>query len=161
MCSLLRDSSYSRQPPPGTVFTLSRPLLAAFSGRSGPFPADITLTGGTFGMLRGSPLPAAWLGLGLARRGQMQVYGVCDVLDRRHPVHAPERARGSVMSDQRGRLGAIGGKPPFQHLRIVVGTDLFPARDHFGHPLFDAPKQNSLIDLQFDHRIQLEAALGQ
>src|SRR4029079_13835802 len=133
MCSLLRDSSHSRQPPPGTVFTLSRPLLAAFSGRSGPFPAVNTLTGGTFGMLRGSPLPAAWLGclgLELARRGQMPVYGVRHVLDRRHAVHAPERARGGVMPDQRGRLGAIGGKPPFQHLRIVVGTDLFPAPDH-------------------------------
>src|SRR4029078_12696624 len=119
MCSLLGDSSHSRQPPPGTVFTLSRPRLAAFSARSGPFPAGITLTGGTFGMLRGSPLPAAWLGLGLARRGPLPVYGVGDFFYRRHPVHAPKRARGSVMSDQRGRLGAIGGKPPFQHLRIV------------------------------------------
>jgi hypothetical protein len=89
------------------------------------------------------------------------VDGCCDLIDRRHAVHALEHAFAGVIAGKRGRLGAIGRKPPPQHVRIVVGTRLFSARGHFGDPLFDASKEKALIDLEFNHRIQPEATLSQ
>src|SRR5262249_55457764 len=47
------------------------------------------------------------------------------------------------------------------HLRIVVGPYLLAAGCHLGHPLFDSPKQNALVDLKLDHRVELETTLRQ
>src|SRR4029079_10143863 len=164
MFSLLRECSRSSQPPPGTVFPLPRPFLAALCRRYRPFSTGAALAGGALGPLgRSSLTPTRFghLAPERARGGQMQVDGRGDLVDRRHAIHALEHAFAGVIAGQRGRLGAIGRKPPLQNVRIVVGSGLLPARGHFSNPLFDSPKENALVDLEFNHPIQPETTLSQ
>src|SRR5450830_2172695 len=105
MCSLLRDSSSLRQPPPGTRFALSslvfgagrmarlsprftgfRPGWAAPAG--GDPAAPFTPPLGGFGLTFG--LAAGRLGLAGGGRAEDAVNGGGDGIDRHHAVHAAE-----------------------------------------------------------------------
>src|SRR6185437_14563266 len=96
MCSLLRDSSHSRQPPPGTVFALSC-LAFGPSRRRRPFTAGTTLPRDTLGAFGGLGLSPARFAeppprLGGSCRLQMPAYRRRHIVDRSHAVHALEDA---------------------------------------------------------------------
>ena len=79
----------------------------------------------------------------------------------RHAVHGLEHALAGVIIGQRRGLGPIGDQTPAQHVRIVVGAQLLAAGGHFRNPRLDALDQDAFVDLQLDHAVELEAALGQ
>jgi hypothetical protein len=84
-----------------------------------------------------------------------------DCVDRDHTIHAFEHAFAGVVVDKGCCLGLVGRQTSLKNFRIVIRADLFAASGHFSHPLFDALKENTLIDFQLDDRIKLEAAFSQ
>src|SRR5215471_14364621 len=159
MCGLLRDSSRSRQPPPGTVFDLSGPGFALF--HSCPL-APYTYLGSRppcwltrFGLAPGKLGPTRF------QRFQMACDGRCDVVDRRHAIHGLEHAFAGVIVDQRSRSRPIGRKASLEYFGIVVCADLFAPASHFSHAPLNALKENAFIHLQLHDRIEFKTPFSQ
>src|SRR6478672_4677621 len=109
MCSLLRDSSRPRQPPP-TVFALSRLVFSPF-GPAGTLPAAGALGGPPPGRLGPFALAATRFGRTLLHgslgRAEQAINGVADLVDRCHAVEASQHPLGSVMVCKRRRLRPV------------------------------------------------------
>ena len=63
--------------------------------------------------------------------------------------------------NQRLGLGAVAGEALREHLRRIVDTDLFATLAHLRDTGFDPLEQRTLVDAQFDNRVELEVLLLQ
>ena len=164
--NLLRDLSRSRQPPPGTVFALSRPLLAPFCSRSRPSPAGIALASGTLGHLGSSRLPAAAglaaLALGGPAGVKCRPMAAVDLVDRRHAVHGLEHALW-----RRNSRPAARSAPDRRRAGPCSTSGLSSARTFSPRAVISATRfsmrSSSMPSSTFSSitRVELEAALGQ
>src|SRR6185312_6222238 len=136
MCSLLRDSSRPRQPPPSTVFGLSGPGFAFFHAWA--FAAGTALGGRAPCWLASFCLPPGNLGPTRAQWLQMARNGRRNIVDLGHAIHAFEHAFAGIVVDQRRCLLPVGRKALPEHFRVVIRTDFFAPSSHFGRALLDA-----------------------
>src|SRR5262245_5293295 len=175
-CGLLMDSTAFRQPPRGRAFAHSR--LAAgtlgparfggfgphFRGPAGGFLRACSaagpllvlgrLTRWGLGRLLRRPLHRRLLAGRLAKH---LIDGASHLRDRSHAIDRAQHALKLVIGGKRRGLIAVGQKPAVQHVRIVVVAQHLAPRLRLGDAFLNAFEQGTLVHLELDDGVELEA----